>query len=94
MTPHAQRVLVAIVRAEERASDRVLPLKRIARTALEGDRALAAKALAELDAEGLVRTDTMGWYSGWLTSKGRRLSRGKADDSPGGADAGGERRRG
>ena len=81
MTPEAQLVLRAIVHAQEVSSDEALPLKRIARSALGGGAALAAKVLAELDSEGLVATDTMGWYSGWLTPKGRRLGGRMARDS-------------
>lgn len=47
----------------------VVPLRKVA-TAILGDEQKAAAVLASLDAAGYVRTDTMGWHSGWVTAKG------------------------
>ena len=41
---------------------------------LGGNDALAAKVLAQLDLSGCVCTDTMGWYGGWLTPRGRAIA--------------------
>jgi len=49
-------------------------VRRIARAALGGNDDLAARVLADLDLQGCVHTDIMGWSSGWLTSKGRAIS--------------------
>jgi hypothetical protein len=71
MTPDAFRVIEAMAWAERLGSGPVLPLKRIAAEALGGDRDRAARILADLDQQGWVHTDTMGWQSGWLTPRGR-----------------------
>jgi hypothetical protein len=49
-------------------------MRRIAAATLGGNDDLAARVLADLDHEGCVRSDIMGWSSGWLTSKGRAIS--------------------
>jgi hypothetical protein len=49
-------------------------MRRIATATLGGNDDLAAKVLADLDLDGCVRTEIMGWSSGWLTSKGRVIS--------------------
>jgi hypothetical protein len=66
-----RRVLNALRDAAARP-DAVVPIRRIANRALNGDAQRAAKVLADLDAAGLIRTDTMGWHRGWLTEKGQR----------------------
>jgi hypothetical protein len=71
MTPDALRVIEAVAWSERLGSGPVLPLKRIACDALGGNDDLAARVLADLDEQGWVHTDTMGWQSGWLTPKGR-----------------------
>jgi DNA-binding FadR family transcriptional regulator len=71
MTPDALRVIEAMAWSERLGSGEVLPLKRIASEALGGNRELAARVLADLDRQGWVHTDTMGWQSGWLTPQGR-----------------------
>ncbi len=71
MTPDAYRVIEAMAWCERLGSGPVLPLKRIAAEALGGNGDLAARVLADLDQEGWVQTDTMGWQSGSLTPKGR-----------------------
>jgi transcriptional regulator with XRE-family HTH domain len=68
---NAQQVIRALVLFDKEHPSAPLPLKRIATKALEGDVETAAKVLRELDAAGLVRTDTMGWQTGWLTALGR-----------------------
>jgi hypothetical protein len=74
VTPETYRVLRAVGSAERGTASAVLPLRRIARDVLGGDDQRAAKILAALDLEGCVRTDTMGWHSGWLTPKGRSMA--------------------
>jgi hypothetical protein len=49
-------------------------MRRIATATLGGNADLAAKVLADLDLEGCVHTNIMGWSSGWLTPKGRAIS--------------------
>jgi len=71
MTPDALRVIEAVAWSERLCSGSVLPLKRIACEALGGNGDLAARVLADLDEQGWVHTDTMGWQSGRLTPKGR-----------------------
>jgi hypothetical protein len=71
MTPDGLRVVEAVAWSERLGSGSVLPLKRIACEALGGNGELAARVLADLDEQGWVHTDTMGWQSGWLTAKGR-----------------------
>lgn len=73
MDSHRLRVLRAVNWAERLSSAPALPLKRIATATLGGDAELAARVLAALDQDGCVRTDTMGWQSGWLTSQGRAV---------------------
>lgn len=73
MTAEARRVLEAVAWSERTNPSLSLPLKRIATVAL-GNADQAARVLADLDEEGYVRTDTMGWYSGWLTWKGRSVA--------------------
>jgi hypothetical protein len=75
MTQEGHRMLAAIASAERAAGSSYLPLKRIALRAVEGDAACASRLLAALDAEGCIQTDTMGWQGGWITDKGRLLSR-------------------
>ena len=76
-----RRVLLA-VRAEADKQDPKAPLRLrdIANRVLAGDTQRAAAVLADLDADGYVRTDTMGWYLGWLTTKGTD-SNPEADES-------------
>ncbi len=71
MTPEGRRVLQAVAQTERRSPGPVLPLKRIATATLGGNDELAARVLADLDDEGCLHTDTMGWQSGWLTPRGR-----------------------
>lgn len=73
MTHEGYRVLRAVAWSEEMDHSSVLPLKRIATATLDGDSDLAARVLKDLDQDGLVHTDTMGWQSGWLTGKGRAV---------------------
>jgi hypothetical protein len=74
VTHEALRVLQALEWSERTAQCPTLPMRRIATATLGGNDVLAAKVLAALDLEGCVRTDIMGWRSGWLTSKGRVIS--------------------
>jgi len=74
MTPDALRVIEAVAWSERLGSGSGLPVKRIACEALGGDGDRAARVLADLDEEGCVHTDTMGWQSGWLTPKGRTFA--------------------
>lgn len=74
MTHEALRVLQALEWTERTAHSPTLPMRRIAAATLGGNDDLAARVLADLDHEGCVRTDIMGWSSGWLTSKGRAIS--------------------
>ncbi len=71
VSENAQQVLRALVLFNSEHPSSPLPLKRIATKALEGDADAAAKALQELDAGGFLRTDTMGWQTGWVTAFGR-----------------------
>jgi hypothetical protein len=67
-----RRVLEALAEAASSSGPNdVLPLRRIATEALDGDDQLAARILEALDLDGCIRTDRMGWYEGWLTEKGR-----------------------
>lgn len=68
MTSDSRRVLEAL-RGAKRPASGVLPLRRIALEALGGDTDRAARILADLDSEGYIRTDTMGWLTGRLTAK-------------------------
>jgi len=66
----ATRVLTALCAASRgHAAGSPLALRRIASGVL-GDTQRAAEILAALDLAGYVRTDTMGWYSGWVTDSG------------------------
>ncbi|PYQ06915.1 MAG: hypothetical protein DMF83_11050 [Acidobacteria bacterium] len=67
-------MLQALEWSERTALCATLPMRRIATATLGGNDDLAAKVLADLDLEGCVRTEIMGWSSGWLTSKGRALT--------------------
>jgi hypothetical protein len=68
----ATRVLTALCAASRgHAAGSPLALRRIASGVL-GDTQRAADILAALDLAGHVRTDTMGWYSGWVTDSGLR----------------------
>jgi len=49
-------------------------MRRIAQATLGGNDDLAAQVLADLDLEGCVHTEVMGWLSGRLTPKGRAIS--------------------
>jgi transcriptional regulator with XRE-family HTH domain len=71
LSENAQAVLRAMVIVGKGHLSSPLPLKRIATKALKGDAEAAAKALQELDGGGFVRTDTMGWQTGWVTALGR-----------------------
>lgn len=71
MDPERLRVLRAVAWSERMGCAGSLPLKKIATATLGGDADLAARILADLDQEGWVRTDTMGWQSGWMTPQGR-----------------------
>jgi hypothetical protein len=67
----ALRLLVALCAASRRLDQgAVLPLRSIANWTFEGDTQRAAAMLSSLDAAGYIRTDTMGWYRGWVTDKG------------------------
>jgi hypothetical protein len=74
VTSEALRVLQALEWSERTALCATLPMRRIATATLGGNDDLAAKVLADLDLEGCVRTEIMGWSSGRLTAKGRVLS--------------------
>ena len=63
-------VLVVLCRSAHRRPTKPLALRRIAMSVL-GDTERAAKVLAEMDIQGYVRTDIMGWHSGWVTVRGR-----------------------
>lgn len=69
MTPDGRRILQVLMRASKHAPRGSLRLRKIAISVLDGDSERAARALAELDAEGYIRTDAMGWPSGRLTDK-------------------------
>jgi len=71
VTPDSLRVLQRLL-ATKRPPSGLLSLRRIAVTVLNGDSERAAKVLAELDGDGYIRTDTMGWLTGRLTEKARR----------------------
>jgi hypothetical protein len=75
VTPQEERVLGALAWRERTDRAAAFPLRRVATAALGGDDQLAARVLADLDLQGCVRTDTMGWYSGSLTPKGRAVAR-------------------
>jgi hypothetical protein len=71
ITPEMHRVLAALCESVGQwDQDQRVPLRAIAAEALAGDTQRAARVLAALDAGGYVRTDNMGWYTGWLTAKG------------------------
>jgi len=72
--PEALRVLQALEWSERTALCTTLPMRWIATATLGGNDDLAAKVLADLDLDGCVRTEIMGWSSGWLTPKGRAIS--------------------
>jgi hypothetical protein len=72
VTPDGRRVLQVLLRANRRSPEESLRLRKIAIGVLGGDSERAARALAELDAEGYVRTETMGWLSGRVTEKARQ----------------------
>jgi hypothetical protein len=67
-------VLQALEWSERTALSATLPIRRIATATLGGNDDLAAKVLADLDLEGCVHTNIMGWSSGWLTPKGRAIT--------------------
>jgi hypothetical protein len=71
----AYRVLEAVAWVERHLPSPTppLPLKRIAVGVLRGDERRAERVLAQLDLDGLLQTDTMGWRSGGLTSKGHTV---------------------
>ena len=71
----AQQVLRALVLFDKEHPSEALPLKRIATKALDGDADAAGKVLRELDTAGFLRTDTMGWQTGWLTVLGRNAGK-------------------
>jgi hypothetical protein len=73
LTPDEHRVLEAIAWSERALGDWYLPLKRIATMAMGGNSDAAARVLASLDRSECIHTDTMGWQTGWLTPRGRRL---------------------
>jgi hypothetical protein len=74
VTHEALRVLQALEWSERTARSSTIPIRRIATATLGGNDDLAAKVLADLDLEGCVRTEMMGWSMGRLTSKGRAIS--------------------
>ena len=74
MTPEAVRVLQALEWSERVAPSTTLPMRRIAQATLGGNDDLAAQVLADLDLEGCVHTEVLGWLSGRLTPKGRAIS--------------------
>ena len=73
--PTALRVLLVLAKANDASPGEPLPLRKIARRTLAGDTQLAARALAELDLAGLVRTHVMGWHYGRLTVRGKEAVR-------------------
>ena len=75
ISPTAQRVLLALAKADNADPGETLPLRKIAKTVLAEDAQLAARVLAELDLAGLVRTSVMGWHFGRLTARGREALR-------------------
>jgi hypothetical protein len=75
ISPTAQRVLLALAKADDANPGEPLPLRRIARRTLAGDAQQAARVLAELDLEGFVRTHMMGWHFGRLTARGKEAVR-------------------
>jgi hypothetical protein len=76
MSPDAQRVLLALAKADEEAkTGEPLPLRATAKRTLAGDGNAAGRALGELDPLRLLKTDTMGWYFGRLTARGREAAR-------------------
>lgn len=81
LTDEARRVLRALVRFDKVKPHVALPLRRIATDALEGNVEAAARALQDLDLAACVRTDTMGWHSGWLTRLGREIHAGGTGDA-------------
>jgi hypothetical protein len=74
VTPQGSRVLEALAWSERSRASFCLPLKTIATLALGGNSELAASILADLDRQGLVHADTMGWQNGWLTPQGRFIT--------------------
>jgi hypothetical protein len=76
-----RRVLIALCAEEEsQRPGAMIALRRTARVALNGDTDRAARALAALDTRGYIRTNVMGWHSGWVTAPGRQAGL-KCDDS-------------
>jgi len=69
-----RKVLMALSRAAGDRPGEAVRLRRVAITALRGDEPRGARELAELDARGYVRTDTMGWLRGWVTEAGRAMA--------------------
>ena len=67
----AKRVLRALVLFDTQNPSALLPLKRIAIKALDGDEGAAAQALQDLDNGGFIETDTTGWETGQVTAPGR-----------------------
>lgn len=76
MSPDAQRVLLALAKAEGEAKPgEALPLRAIAKETVAGNAEAAVRILGQLDLLGLVRTEMMGWHFGWLTPEGRDAAR-------------------
>ena len=75
ISPTAQRVLLALAKADGANPGEPLPLRKIAKRTLAGDGQLAARVLAELDLAGFVRTQMMGWHFGWLTARAKEAVR-------------------
>jgi hypothetical protein len=75
MQPDAYTVLQALSWLERQLPSPApdLPVQRIAVRAMGGDEDRASRAVQELDQEGCLVTDTMGWHSGRLTGKGRSI---------------------
>ena len=82
LSDEARRVLRAVALFDEANPTAPLPLKKIAMSAMEEDAKRAGRALQDLDAAGCLRTDTMGWQSGWLTARGRAAA-GRGDEDAG-----------
>jgi hypothetical protein len=75
IAPEMHCVLAALCDFVGQDPDRPIPLRAIANKRLAGDTQRAAKVLAALDVGGYVRTDNMGWYTGWVTAKGLKAGR-------------------
>jgi hypothetical protein len=71
----SQRVLAALCAAADGVPRGMIPLRRTAVMALEGDWDEALRVLEALDAAGYIRTELPGWIEGWVTERGRAAYR-------------------